>query len=296
MEKPIEVLEKIRSVYEGKLDDNIKREKISNLWVEYYKLRGDSSIFMDELERNYSDYYFISQDPKYENISMDKVSDANIHLEEVIFNNNNGKLDGITMEEVKTILDCVVYKVRRSYVTLGVDIFNNSLNGYCDLGQRLSILPLEKLGLKVTKNSASKCFEYPFNHSFGTVTFPVLVNGVVEEKTFLIDTTYRRFFTSIKCNEGMYYKNDNIVNSPDPGYFVKDIDFVKSLMRDGYVILNDYNAKCYGEPFYLSSLEKEDMTIVNNINYLDNIMSDNSDYALDSESFDGLEVRLPKKR
>lgn len=295
MDKPIEVLEKIRNIYEGNLDDSIKREKISNLWLEYYKLRDNSNVFMDEIEKSYSEYYFISQDPKYENVGMDKVREAIIHLEEVI-SNNNGKLDGITMEEVKIILDCIIYKVRRNYVTLGVDIFNNSLNGYSDLGQSLSIGAFEELGLKVTKNSASKCFDYPFNHSFGTVTFPVSIGDNVEEKTFLIDTTYRRFFTSMRCNEGMYYKNDDVVNSPDPGYFVKDINFVKDLMRDGYVILNDYNAKCYGEPFYLSSLNKEDSVIVNNINYLENIINDDSGYSLDVNSIDGLEVRLPRKR
>lgn len=167
------------------------------------------------------------------------------------------------------------------------------MNGYCELGQSLSIRVFEKLGLKVTKNNASDLMNFDLNHNFGTVTFPIKYDNKIIEQSFLIDTTYRQFFTSIRCNEGMYLNKSSEISKPDPGYFVKDKDFAKNLMRDGYILLDEITAKLYGEPFYLASLDKDDIVIVNNIDFYNNIVNSISDYKLDIEELEGLEVSFP---
>lgn len=95
-------------------------------------------------------------------------------------------------------------------------------------------MPFENLGVKVTKNKAKDTFGYRFNHSFGPATLPIEENGEVTMKTYLIDPTYRQFFSSVRCNEGRYYtleENTGLVANPDPGYFVKDEKAARELLK-----------------------------------------------------------------
>lgn len=180
---------------------------------------------------------------------------------------------------------------RRGFETLGMDIKNNSLNGFCELGQALSLMPLENIGLEVTKNSATGSFDYPFNHAFGTVTFPY--NGAT--KTYLIDTTYRQFFTTNRCNEGRYYQeeeNTGLKVAPDPGYFVEDENFARSLMRNGYIELTEETATKYGEAFNKASIPLKDIDKINdrNINYYQRMLNDREDYKISDGELEGLNI------
>lgn len=290
-------IDEIKSIYFGNLNNDQKYKEVVKLWNEFYSLCNKKNIYLDEVEdlrmMFENECYSINQEPKYVGFNKNEVNDSFSHLNEVLFNNKNGLVDGIYLDEANILLDYVVFKVREIFGRLGVDIKSNSLNGYCELGQSLSIRFFDELGLKVTKNSASDLMNYDINHCFGTVTFPIKNNDVVVEKTFLIDTTYRQFFTSIRCNEGMYLNNSSDVNRPDPGYFVKDQEFAKKLMRDGYILLDETTAKLYGEPFYLASLDKDDIVIVNNIDFYNNILDSIGDYKLDIEELEGLEVKFP---
>lgn len=164
---------------------------------------------------------------------------------------------------------------RRGFETLGIDTKNNSLNGFCELGQTLSLMPLENIGLEVTKNSATK--------------------------TYLIDTTYRQFFTTNRCNEGRYYQeeeNTGLKVAPDPGYFVEDKDFARSLMRNGYIELTEETATKYGEAFKKASIPLKDIDKINdsNINYYQRILNDREDYKISSGELEGLNVVFNDKK
>ena len=65
-------------------------------------------------------------------------------------------------------------------------------------------MPLEKLGLSVTKNTAEASFDYSLHHAFGTVKIPILENATLKEEFFLIDPTYKQFFTAVRCNFGSF--------------------------------------------------------------------------------------------
>ena len=58
---------------------------------------------------------------------------------------------GISLEDVDLLLRWSVANARKSYHILGIDVRKNSLNGFCQIGQALSLMPLENLGLKVTR-------------------------------------------------------------------------------------------------------------------------------------------------
>ena len=301
METLKEILNTIISVYNENLPNDKKHQLLSSLWTRYYKLSEKLNIKLDEAYNLYligeNESYIIYQEPERKRIDNKKLEIALNHYNEI---KNNGFKEGLTDEEIKTLLDYSVENARKSFDNLGINVKTNSLNGLCELGQALTIMPLENLGLEVTKNSASLCFNYPFNHVFGTVTFPYQDNGRVIDKTYLIDSTYRQFFSTMRCNEGRYYteeENTNLKVAPDPGYFITDIDFAKTLMKDGYIELTKENAKKYGEAFYKASIplkELEELDTKDNKDYYSLILLDNADYIVRRSELEGLNLEFPK--
>lgn len=302
MDKLNEIVMKIMECYQSNLENDDMYKKVSELWTEYYQISNKLGKKIDFAYQLYlmceNECYSIYQKPIIKNIDEYKLNLAINHLREALKKNYNGIVDGISYDEVYCILDFVVTSVRKRFEILGVDIENNSLNGFCELGQALSIMPFENMGLEVTKNKASDVFGYHLNHAFGTVKFPIKENGILMEDTFLIDTTYRQFFSSVRCNEGRYYtkeENTGKIANPDPGYFVDDINFAKNLMANGYVRLDLKTAYLYGHSFYLSSLNKEDLKIKKNRNYdyYSAILDNSSDYCVSYDELEGLEFDFP---
>jgi hypothetical protein len=286
-------------VYNKNISNDDKYREVSMLWTEYYKLSNKLGIRLDLAYNLYlmneSECYKVYQEPILKNIDKNMVLSSINHLKKVLNNKSNGIVDGISREEAIILLDFCVNNVRSSFSLLGINIKTNSLNGFCSLGQALSIMPFENLGLKVTKNKARDAFGYQFNHSFGTVFFPILEDNILREEGYLIDTTYRQFFSSVRCNEGRYYtveENTGIVANPDPGYFIEDKEFAKKLMADGYVKFDEKNAYLYGKPFYLSTLGIRDKNLScnGNFDYFSAILNSSSDYSLSYNELDEMNV------
>lgn len=299
METLKEILNTIISIYNENLPNDKKHQLLSSLWTRYYKLSEKLNIKLNEAYNLYligeNESYIIYQEPERKRIDNKKLEIALNHYNEI---KNNGFKEGLTDEEIKTLLDYSVENARKSFDNLGINVKTNSLNGLCELGQALTIMPLENLGLEVTKNSASLCFNYPFNHVFGTVTFPYQDNDRVIDKTYLIDSTYRQFFSTMRCNEGRYYteeENTNLKVAPDPGYFITDIDFAKTLMKDGYIELTKENAKKYGEAFYKASISLKNIKSLHNLNidYYSNIIFNNEYYKVNKNELEGLNLVFP---
>ena len=301
METLKEILNTIMEVYNEDLDNDKKHQLLSTLWTRYYKLSEKLNIKLDEAYNLYligeNESYIIYQEPERKRIDNKKLEIALNHYNEI---KNNGFKEGLTEEEIKILLDYSVENARKSFENLGINVKTNSLNGLCELGQALTIMPLENLGIEVTKNSATACFNYPFNHVFGTVTFPYQDNGRVIDETYLIDSTYRQFFSTMRCNEGRYYteeENTNLKVAPEPGYFITDIDFAKTLMKDGYIELTKDNAKKYGEAFYKASIPLKELYKLDtkdNKDYYSLILLDNADYIVRKSELEGLNLEFPK--
>ena len=293
-----EILNQLVELYNKNLDNDDKHKIASQLWTKYYKLCQENHLYLEEGYQLYlmleSESYIVNQNPIRKNVSSNELERVIHHLNSIL--KDSSFKDGISMDDAKLILDWVVENTRKNFELLGISVDHNSLNGFCELGQALSIMPLEKLGLRVTKNNASDAFDYPFNHCFGTVTFPIFDNNSIMPITFLVDTTYRQFFSTVRCNEGRYYaieENTGLETSPDPGYFMNDFSFVKQLMADGYILLDDENAKKYGEGFYLSSLRKGELRDNRKKDYFHSILLSSSDYKVREFELDGLNTDFP---
>jgi hypothetical protein len=303
MDELNKILNDLIDVYNENYDNDVLHEKASELWTKYYTLSKKLGIKSYLAYNLYllleSDSYIINQKPIRRNVSNEEILSSLSHWDEVL--NNNRK--GISMDDAINLLDWTVENTRRNLENICVDVNNSSLNGYCDVTQASSLMPLKEKGFSITKNSCSKSFGYPFNHYFGTVTIPIEEGGDVSNKTFLIDITYRQFFSTVRCNYGRYFteeENTHIKTAPDPGFFVEDKDFAKELMGRGYILLDKNSAKKYGEPFYLSSLDYDSIKNFNNIkddNYFDLILNSSfNNYIISEDSLEGFNLSFPSDK
>ena len=295
------IISKLIELYNSSKSNSEKHSLGSKLWTEYYKTCKEHDIYSEEGYNLYlmleSESYIINQPPIRKYIDVEKLGSAIDHLKNVM--DDSVIKDGISMDEAKLILDWTVENTRKNFEILGINIDNNSLNGFCEIGQALSIMPLEKLGLNVTKNTAKDSFGYSFHHCFGTVTFPIFENNDIKDRTFLIDTTYRQFFSTVRCNEGRYYtkeENTMLDTAPDPGYFVEDEIFARELMANGYTELDEITAEKYGKPFVLSSRTINMSKIIKNQEYMKNIYVTSSDYIVNDFDMEGLNIDIPTSK
>lgn len=289
------ILNEILNVYNSNLENDEKHKILSELWTSYYKLSDKYNIKLDEAYNLYllgeNESYTYKEEESRKNIDLDKLRVSLDKLKESL-NNENAY---ISENDAKCILDFVVEFTRKSFEQLGISVSNSSLNGFCELGQALSIMPLENLGVEVTKTTASNCFDYPYNHAFGTATFKIMKDGKLKKVSYLIDVTYKQFFTTNRCNEGRYYtnlENTSSPTAPDPGYFIEDYSVIADLLKNGYIEITPMVAHVYGDSFYKAglTLDKKDMT--SSIDYYNTLLNNDGPYSANPIDLDGFDLNI----
>lgn len=293
MEKLAKILNLILETSEKNIDNDEKHNLLSELWTKYYKLAKELNVSTNEA-------YNINLITEENSFIVNQESVNNIMNYEMLSNSVDKIKNNIplSLEEAKNILNWTVFNTKRNLSTilnsLNLDVNKCSLTGFCEVSQALSLMPLESIGLNVTKNRAQDCFEYPYNHVFGTVTFQISENSKTVNKTYLIDITYRQFFKTNKCNEGIYYIEDEYGDNavPDPGYFA-DKEFAKKLLKDGYIELTEETAKLYGLPFFKSSLDINNKEKKCNIDFYNNIMNNTFIYSAYDTDLEGFDFEFP---
>ena len=190
---------------------------------------------------------------------------------------------GVTEEEAELLIKCVVQNAR-NVIGKTCDIYSSSLIGKCGYGQALTLVPFQQIGVNTTINNT---FNFPncnSFHAFGTVIMPISLEntGSIDYYSqFLIDITYRQFFSTITACLGRYYVpygGSRNKNAPMHGYHMVRYDgglkIANKLLKDGYIKLAPDVLKAYGTCFALQSLpfsclsEKEEIMKVDVSEYL----------------------------
>ena len=135
-----------------------------------------------------------------------------------------------------------------------------SLRGACGYCSSLAMLPLNDLGLEgKLPNVYNFEMKYGTSHAFAVVTAPVTnENGVVEEKSYLVDASYKQFcvpfheeITADHCDKlsGFYLAQTK-----------EGMDLLNDLLVKGYTELTPRKAKLYLDSFNqnLPVFEQED--------------------------------------
>ncbi len=296
------ILDKIEALYYD-VDIASKGNELLELWTKYYQLASSYKI---ELDRAY-DLYLLGENVSYV-VNADINYKKNLEVPyDVIEKLKNNISSGISIEEANALLSWCINHTWHNLSYFGLDMSRNSLNGFCDIAQLSTLYPLEQLGLKVTKNKAEDSFDYCFHHAFGTVEIPIVEEHKVSNKLFLIDPTYKQFFTAVRCNHGRYYakeENTGLVVAPDPGYFIRtreEKDIVESIIKNGFILLSDDVAKVYGNGFEKASISLEKYGRYDEISnrtgsyYIDRIKNTSGEYCISFDELEGyaFEIDVP---
>lgn len=293
MEELEKVLDEIESIYDTMTASNEKHENLERLWTSYYQMLKRKNI---ESDRGYQ-LYLLGENESFITEARYKIPVIEQEkLKEVLVKIENDSFP-LTEEEMQLLLNQAVSYARRIIGGFGISVEENSLNGFCEIGQALTIMPFEERNFKVTKNTAASSFGYLWNHAFGTVTSIVQKEHEQVEKSYLIDISYLQFFSSTRCNEGRYdalEENTMLPTAPDPGYFLtteKEKHFAQELIEKGYIELAEENAKIYADGFRKASLLKEQRnTILPEIDAKKQILETSMDYAFDSNELKDFDV------
>ena len=237
------------------LQEKIKKDlsRYYNL-IYYYQAKQNglrrAYVLDNELEK-LSNIYMVEQTPERFEVDENLLSEINV-------------TEGLTMEQALELLKWTVNNTRDNLMIEGKnrtgvaeDVYGNScLDGACGFSQFSTLYPLQELGLEVTINNIGDMCGV--RHAYGTVVIPINIEGKITKKRFLLDCTYRQFFT-LPFNVVARY----LSGSPSAGFFVtqndEQIEFAKELLKNGFVEASLENMKKYIRPFFYSS------TLVDNI-------------------------------
>lgn len=210
--------------------------------------------------------FVIESTPNKIEIDYDLISQIENKLEDNI---------PLSQDEAKYFLDYIVFITRTKFTN---DLDNYSFEWKCDTA--ISIIGNYLNSLNVNYNVCDT--QKVITNNIKGHTF-MIVNLNTENGTlsYLIDPTYRQFFTKDTCNESNYTLINGIyVTTPNPGYFIKEEDksIIKTFLQKGYSILDNNIARIYGDSFYNTKVGRYDKTY-NSINgniYLNSFLKGNS--------------------
>lgn len=259
---------------------------------------------------------------KYTDIELSKLALIEEKLKKALeLNEKNKSLDeGISEEETKAILEWTVQNAREGLQNeTDKSINEHSLLGFCGLGQGITGITLQKMGLKPNINNVAPTIGIKSErHAFVSVQIPIKnINGEIEEKMYLVDTTFRQFFLRDEVSiGGKYIKDKEYGNkvSPMAGYWMLKMEngkeLAEKLLEKGFVELTEENAKLYGDSFLLVHKErknymkiptkKEMITNVSGKEYIENmknpILQEEIDYDIEEFYKCGINIETPLNR
>lgn len=257
-EKIIENTKKYFEIDNYELQETLKKDLIMYYNLLYYyqaKVNGlERAYLLDDCLRKLPNIYMVDQNPERFEINNRLLHDINFE-------------DGLTMEQALELLKWSANNTRDNLIFEGEqstgmpeDVYGNScLDGACGFSQFSTLYPLQQAGLEVTINNVRDVSGG--SHAYGTVIIPIRVEDKIVKKRFLLDCTYRQFFT-LPFNVVARY----LSHSPFPGFFIYQdegqIKFAKELLRNGFIEANLENMERYLKPFCYSCIPVDSITKV----------------------------------
>lgn len=177
-----------------------QKEEIKNNLIRLYDLlfyyqskeKGiDNAYVVEDDVQKLNSIYVLSSRPERFEIDYDLLNNINV-------------INGLSEEEAYELLKWTSNNTRDNMNKSICDdlnyvddnVYNDySLTGFCGFSQFSSLYPLQKMGLKITINNVGNGKLSNNRHAFGSVFIPINSNGTIIEKQYIIDCTYRQFFT-----------------------------------------------------------------------------------------------------
>lgn len=230
--------------------------------------------------------FVIESTPNKIEIDYDLISQIENKLEENI---------SLSQDEAKYFLDYIVFTTRTRFTN---DLDNYSFEWKCDTAISIIGNYLNSLNINYNVCDTQKVITNNIKgHTFMIVNLNT-ENGIL---SYLIDPTYRQFFTKDTYNESNYALINGIyVTTPNPGYFIKEKDKekVKKLLINGYSILTNDIARIYGDSFYNTKVGEDNTTyksIPGSI-YINSFLKGNSHLSKTNDELQDLKIEKQNQK
>lgn len=209
--------------------------------------------------------------------------------------------NSICAEESEILLDYICVNVRK----LIADDFNNDtlknkdllaasiINNYFnELGLTTHICNTRLNIEKSVKNNTFLIVEILENNYGNSAIIP-----------YIVDPTYRQFFTIEKCHDNYDIKKENIFsNRPDPGYYIHPCDREEIIyfLEHGYNFFDPDFASIYGNSFLntMTTKSSDKLLFDNGLTYYDSFLKGSSIKLLSKDELerDGLLINPIKQK
>lgn len=209
---------------------------------------------------------------EYSELRLMKLANTEEKLRKVLEANKENKNQGITEQEAEEILKWTVQNARDE-LAKDRNLQEESLLGCCGFGQAITAQTLRNMGLNPNVCNVNPTIgEDTGRHAFITVNIPVKTSEKVEDKMYLVDTTFRQFFLreEITNSRGEFIKDKEFGNkvAPMAGYWLLKMQggrkLAEEILSKGYIELTEERAKLYGDSFILEEKERKNPTRVPN--------------------------------
>lgn len=277
-----------------------KIENLNKILVKYYLYcqKKNLNTFDGELKKALENVFIVDNEEKIFDVDSDIIGDIVSNLESINLKNNSFLTDGLEESDAKTLLDWVVLKTRNNLINQGVSLRSYNIKNFSQITSSIIYNILIDLGLDVIFNDDTIFPNgYYQTHTFVTVKLPIKKDKEVKLVPFLLDCTYRSFFSLADCHEGLA----TISKKMAAGYYVSKLDkgltFAREIIENGYVELTSDVAKIYGLGFSLSSHYQIEDTFNNCLNvngetFLNAILNQNKDVAFSKKALESLGYTL----
>lgn len=209
---------------------------------------------------------------EYSELSLMKLANTEGKLKKVLEGNKENKNQGMTEQEAEEILKWTVQNARDE-LAKDKNLQEESLLGCCGFGQAITAQTLRNMGLNPNICNVNPTIgEDTGRHAFITVNIPIKTSEKVENKMYLVDTTFRQFFLreEITNSRGEFIKDKEFGNkvAPMAGYWLLKMqggrELAEEILSKGYIELTEERAKLYGDSFILEEKERKNPTRVPN--------------------------------
>lgn len=249
---------------------------------------------------------------EYSELRLMKLANTEEKLKKVLEGNKENKNQGITEQEAEEILKWTVQNARNE-LAKDRNLQEESLLGCCGFGQAITAQTLRNMGLNPNVCNVNPTIgEDTGRHAFITVNIPIKTSEKVEDKMYLVDTTFRQFFLreEITNSRGEFIKDKEFGNkvAPMAGYWLLKMqggrELAEEILSKGYIELTGERAKLYGDSFILEEKERKNPTKVPNKKelitgvegkqYIDNINNPklHGEIDYDMEDFKGFGINI----
>lgn len=249
---------------------------------------------------------------EYSELRLMKLANTEEKLRKVLEANKEKQNQGITEQEAEEILKWTVQNTRNE-LAKDRNLQEESLLGCCGFGQAITAQTLRNMGLNPNVCNVNPTIgEDIGRHAFITVNIPIKTSEKVEDKMYLVDTTFRQFFLrdEITNSRGEYIKDKEFGNkvAPMAGYWLLKMqggrELAEEILSKGYIELTEERAKLYGDSFILEEKERKNPTRVPNQKelitgidgkqYINNINNPklHGEIDYDMEDFEGFGINI----